>query len=123
MNIVLNREVGIRFIKYLISYIYNIANNIIDVKRCKNIDTEFNIDSKQIILFEIKNLSISSTSIDYIIRIDNNLKYNHMNLGKLINLITYGNRDVKGYNIISNIFTLIKDDLPNIYERWLNNGN
>ena len=123
MNIVLNKEVGIRFIKYLISYMYNIANNIIDVKRCKNIDIEFNIDSKQIILFAIKNLSISSTSTDYIIRIDNNLKYNHMNLGKLINLITYGNRSVKGYNIISDLFTLIKDDLPNIYERWLNNGN
>ena len=123
MEIVFNKSYGERFAKYLIMYVYCLADSIIDLKRCDNIDNEFNINSKQIILTAIKNLSIDSTNRQLIIRINKNLKFNHMNIGKLINQITYGNRSVKGYHIIEDLFKYIQNDIENIYERWLANGN
>ena len=123
MEIVFNKSYGERFAKYLIIYMYSLADSIIDLKRCDNIDNEFNINSKQIILAAIKNSSIDSTDDKFIIRINKNLKYNHMNMNKLINQITYGNRSVKGYRIIEDLFKYIQGDIKNIYEEWLANGN
>ena len=123
MEIVFNKSYGKRFAKYLTVYMYNLADSIIDLKRCDNIDNEFNINSKQIILAAIKNSSIDLTDDKFIIRINKNLKYNHMNMNKLISQITYGNRSVKGYRIIEDLFKYIQGDIKNIYEEWLANGN
>lgn len=123
MQIKFTKNYGYRFAKYIRIYAFNIAKNIIEPDRCKNIDDEFNIKSKDIILFALKNLSISGDIDNYILRINNNILFNSMNLKKLIDEITYGNRTVRGYKIIDYIFNYIQQDISSIYERWITDGD
>ena len=120
----LSKNYDIKFVKYLCNCIQEFTKDNINSLKCKSLNDEFNIDTKDIVLFAMSNLEISSTPDIYLIRINRNIKYKNMNLGKLINLITYGNRSAKGYNIIEDMFEFTKKSLPYIYKGWLKkNGN
>lgn len=103
--------------KYLLSEFYF----RVDKRRILAIDKEFDIDSFNIIKLALENLTISKVNqLMYIISINKNLKINHISIESYINLITYGNRSVKGYPIIREIFKDTSENIEEIWEKWKN---
>ena len=111
------------FVYSIPKYMYNsLKDKKIDSGICKRFKDEFNIDINNIFLFSLKTLDIRHIQNKYIIEINRNKFYKNMNVEKLINLITYGSRTVKGYTGILKLFKLVQESIPEIYERWLVDG-
>ena len=107
---------------YIPEYLYSIIINSIDKKRIRNIDQSFGINSEDIIKDALKHLKITESANSAIIEVNKNRKYKGLNENSLINLITYGNRSCKGYNLIYTVFSLVAEKLDLLYKEWLN-GN
>lgn len=107
------------FVDYIPSIALKLFNESFDRKRLFNIDKEFNINSLNIIRFALENLSISEQPNSYTISINKNLKFEHQPIDSLINLITYGNRNCKGYTIVLDIFNYITKNINILYKEWL----
>lgn len=107
------------FIDYIPSIALKLFNESFNRKRLFNIDKEFNINSLNIIRFALENLSVSEQPNSYTISINKNLKFEHQPIDSLINLITYGNRDCKGYTIVLDIFNYIAKKVNILYKEWL----
>ncbi len=108
-----------KFIEYIPSIIERLFNRSFSRKRLQLLDKEFKINSLGIIRFSIKNIKISEQPNSYTLEIDKNKKYDHESLESLINLITYGNRNCKGYLIVYDIFKYIAENVDTLYKEWL----
>lgn len=106
--------------EYIPRLIKNYFSDLFDQKRLDVINNTFGINSFDIIMFALDNLKIYSQPDAYIIEIDKNLRYKNINVDSIINLITYGNRECKGYPLIYNIFKIIAENVERIYEKWGN---
>lgn len=104
---------------YLPLLISKSFDKLCDKKRLALFDKEFNIDSLDIINEALDNLRVSEQQTSYILEIDKNKKYKGKSIDSYINLITYGNRDCKGYKIIYFIFNSIAKNIDELYEGWL----
>jgi hypothetical protein len=112
-------EYNRKFIEDLPSIALKLFNNSFNRMRLSNIDNEFDIDSLNIIRFALKNLIISEQPNSYSISINKNLKYDHQPVDSLINVITYGNRNCRGYTIVLDIFNYIVKNIDILYKEWL----
>jgi len=112
-------EYNRKFIEDLPSIALKLFNNSFNRMRLLNIDREFDIDSLNIIKFALKNLIISEQPNSYSISINKNLKYDHQPVDSLINVITYGNRNCRGYTIVLDIFNYIVKNIDILYKEWL----
>ena len=111
------------FIYFIPGYILKLVRSSLNDKKCQRFKDEFGIDVAGAISYAIRTLSINRVNDYYTISIDRNRTYKGMNIEKLINLITYGNRSVKGYTILLNIFNFITEH-PNVaYMEWKSHGN
>lgn len=104
---------------YLPLYIRDYVLNSLSNNKLRLLNSEFNINSKEIIKEALNSLHISETPNTYVIAIDKNKRYKNENLSSLINLITYGNRSCKGYNIVYDAFNTIASKIDIIYKEWL----
>jgi hypothetical protein len=107
---------------YLKSFIFDLFKQLCDKRKLKLIDDEFNIHSYTALLVAFRLLKITNTSDSYVLSINKNLIIENHRLNTLIDMITYGNRSVKGYPIILKVFDIIKKNISYIYEDWLENG-
>ena len=105
--------------KYLPWYIYSSIKSNINIIKLKPFDDYFNLNTRNIILFGIRNLKIvkESTKV-YTISIDKNLKYKDLNVNSVIKLITYGNRELKGYPVILDTFKFIVNNIVGIHAHY-----
>lgn len=105
---------------YLPLYIYKMFLLTVDRTRLSEFDNFFNINSFSILSKALRNLLISKNgSYEYIISINKTLKEDGILLVSWINVITYGNREVKGYPLLIDLFNGISDDIGNIYREWV----
>ncbi len=110
--------------KYLINYMYNIIdyhmrytpNN--EEKILELINSEFEINSKEIILKAFENLEVSEDAVFYIIRFSDTKKYDGSSYNSWMNLIVYGSLSVKGYDYILKFFNDIAENINEIYSMW-----
>ena len=108
---------------YLKTYIYDLFVKSVSRLRLKAFDEEFEIDSYEILRKAMANLLITKNGNNqYIIKINNLLKVDDNYINYYINLITYGNREIKGYPIILDIFKFIYNNVNKIYREWGDNG-
>lgn len=108
------------FVKdYLPKYILSQVNTLFSNIKCKHLSKYLDINILNLFRFAINNLEISEVGDNYILSINKSLRYKKYNLGKLINFITYGNRDIKGYRLLDIIFKSIEENIGILYERWL----
>jgi hypothetical protein len=107
---------------YLKSFIFDLFKQLCDKRKLKLIDDEFNIHSYTALLVAFRLLKITNTSDSYVLSINKNLIIENHRLNTLIDMITYGNRSVKGYPIVLKVFDIIKKNISYIYEDWLENG-
>lgn len=112
-------------IKKIPKLFINLINNEFDRRENQNI---FNYIKKYYKLnkFEIreaiiKNLVCSRYADKYIIYIDENyyFKKQNISLKSIINLIDFGNIEVRGINLTNNIFKLLSKNIKNLYKYYL----
>lgn len=104
---------------YLPEYIYLQIINSINSIKLKPFDEYFKLNTRNVILYAIRNLKITKESKRvYNISIDRNLKYKEYNVSSVIKLITYGSRELKGYPIILNTFKFITNNIQGIYVHY-----
>lgn len=105
---------------YLPEYIYKEFINRFNPTRAQIFDRVFNMNSFSILQYALRHLLISKVRNDtYIIKINKSLRYNNVPVGGLVNLITYGTRQVRGYGIIDDIFKYVSENINGIYNTWL----
>ena len=104
---------------YIPKYIYDVFQQSVDLKVLKVFDEEFNIDSRLILLTALRNLLITKNGVDeFNIKINKTIRVGDKNIDYYITLITYGNREIKGYPIVKNIFQSVADNINTIYKEW-----
>lgn len=101
---------------YLKDYIYDLFIKSVSLSRLKAFDDEFEIDSYEILRKAMASLLITKNGNNqYIIQTNNLIKVGDNYINYYINLITYGNREIKGYPIILDIFKFISNNITKIY--------
>ena len=115
-----SRDLDETFIyKYLPIYFYKEFLSMVDETRLKEFDEFFDIDSFEILKKALKNLLITKNGMyEYIIKVNKILKYDDVSINSWINVITYGNREIKGYPILIDLFNDISENIQDIYKEW-----
>jgi len=104
---------------YLKNKPYQIFLKNVDLNRLRAFDREFNINSFNILRIALTNLLITKNgNSEYSIKINKVIKVQGKDLDYWINLITYGNRTIKGYTILLKIFDYISNNIGLIYKEW-----
>lgn len=112
------------FVKvYLTSYIYSKVQNNLNQTRLKLFDNYLNINSREVILLALRNLDITKQAVNsYKISVSKIKTYKDKSLHEWINLITYGDREIKGYPVVLNTFKEVQENIMGIYKRYLRFG-
>jgi len=104
---------------YLPNYINKLFINTLDLNRLNSFNKELNLNSYNLINNLLKSLNISKiNNTSYDISINKNIKINGKSALTYLNFITYGNRSIKGYPIVYNIFKIIANNIDSIYEQY-----
>ena len=92
-----------------------------DVYLKSTLDSDRIVTTKEIILSGIYNLKYLKYSDKYIIQIDENqiLYGTDYHLEDICKLVNYGNLEISGTHIFSNIFTYIQQNLQVYYQIYL----
>lgn len=112
------------FVKvYLVGYIYNTVQNNLNQTRLKLFDNYLNINSREVILLALRNLDITKQAVNsYKISVSKIKTYKDKSLHEWINLITYGDREIKGYPVVLNTFKEVQENIMGIYKRYIRFG-
>ena len=104
---------------YLPNYIYDQFLKSADISRLVEFDEFFDINSFDILKKAIRNLLITKNgNYEYIIKVNKVLKVDNVTIDVWISVITYGNREVKGYPILIDLFKHIQENIGLIYKEW-----
>ena len=106
---------------YLRLHIYDLFLKSVNRSRLKEFDELFKINSFHILQVAMSNLLITKNgNYEYSIKINKTIKIYGDYITSWINIITYGNREIKGYTILIDIFKYVSDNIVTLYEGWLN---
>lgn len=132
MELLVNYQKDIKFLQYIYTYTKDYMQKIIGRYNFKRIN-EYLKDigivetAQQILIIASHNLKIIyTTNSEISVIIDPNIKLYRTNytINNLCKLINYGNSEVKGTYIITDLFKYISDNILNIYQYYiLQNGN
>lgn len=103
---------------HLKTYIYALFNRLVNKKKLQLFDTEFGINSLEILRTSLRNLLITKNGETYTINTTNTIKINGNYINYYIDLITYGNREIQGYPILLKVFRFVEKNINVIYREW-----
>lgn len=107
---------------YLPRYLVNIVEESYKSIKAVKFNKELKINTLSVFKYAMKNISISEINDTYVISINKNLNYKTYNLKSLIDYITYGNMEIKGYRLLYNIFKWLSNNIDLVYKEWLDNS-
>lgn len=108
---------------YLPQYMLNMLDSSVNHRLLKQFDELFNINSYYILRLALKQLLITKVNKDTItIKLDKRIRYNTGYMINYVNLITYGNTQIKGYPILLKIFKFVSENIEDIFNMWLPRG-
>lgn len=107
------------FYNYIPKYMATLFLKVADKKRLRQIDSEYQINSTKLLYYSLLNQSKSKSGNMYTIGVNKNLKYQGNFVMELLNRITYGDLNHKGYPILLKIFKYTANMIGVIYEEWL----
>lgn len=85
---------------------------------------KINATSKEILETALDNIIVTRDVQDYIIMLNTNVLFLDTNyrVADLVNLITYGNLGVRGYDIITKMINYIQGNIDMLFTEYLNEG-
>jgi hypothetical protein len=101
---------------YLPMYMLEIIKSEYRSLKAIKLEKELKVNVLKVFTYAITNISITEQGDTYSIYVNKYLKYKKYNLNQLINFITYGNREIKGYNLLYILFNYIETNINVIYK-------
>ena len=133
MKLLLKRNLSDEFVRYLIRQYILYISSIIDFKKLNPINKYLkenlfkdkfykkNINALNIIVIGVYSIKYRKNKYKTVLYIDPYKKLPHtdIKLVSLCKLINYGNMDIKGYPIFTRGFNYIKENIDELYDRYL----
>lgn len=96
-----------------------IAN--LDIGRVEYYQKRFKLNIVNILLLAISSMKYSKNAVNYVYTLNKTVRYKKYNLADLVQKITYGNLNMKGYPILEEVFRNSEKNISVLYDRWLDN--
>lgn len=113
-------------IKLMIVIRHKLEDNLSNIKlkeMKKYLKKNYKISLEQLVNTVCNNFKISKYGNEYIIRLNKSVKINDTTyLESLVNLVDYGNTEIKGVNFFSSIIKEIEENINNYYRFLLMKG-
>lgn len=113
-------------IKLMIVIRHKLENNLSNIKlkeMKKYLKKNYKISLEQLVNTVCSNFKISKYGNEYIIRLNKSVKINDTTyLESLVNLVDYGNTEIKGVNFFSSVIKEIEENINNYYRFLLMKG-
>ena len=103
---------------YLPRYLESLVEDEYRAARASQLKKELKLNIYNIFIYAMRNVSISESGDSYEISINKNIKYKDYNLKTLVDFITYGNLEIKGYKLLYDIFKLVNENIDIIYKEY-----
>lgn len=120
MNKIILNNTNNSFTNYLINnYIKNITKSSLynlDNKKYydKYLIKTYNISLNELITSFYNNIKVVRDDENYILFLDSNIHIKNVKLITLVDLLNYGNQDIKGLNFFNNIFSFIQKNIDSL---------
>lgn len=120
MNKIILKNTNNSFTNYLINnYIKNITKSSLynlDNKKYydKYLIKTYNISLNDLITSFYNNIKVIKDHENYILFLDSNVHIKSVKLITLVDLLNYGNQDIKGLNFFNNIFSFIQKNIDSL---------
>lgn len=111
MNLVLDKKYEDEFYTWLILEIKKLFPLFIKKYKLISLSNYFNIDCYQVLLKACDNLIVKDFKDNKIITINDDAMFGKYNLKQLCKFINNGNMEIKGYDIFTQVFSLIKRNI------------
>lgn len=124
-KVIISSSYGEYFIKNKLPLVFaKLLNERLHKKNIQNIFTyitdNYKISKETLISNILKSIKVSKyDKTKYILYFDNNIYIDDVNLENLVSLITYGNREIRGSNVILDAMTYLKKNLSSIYKLYI----
>ena len=122
MRLVLNKKYELAFVSYLWKLIKKEVLSELNSESLEKFSNEFGFNYLNAIEFVFNQPKISETDEYRLVAFSNYAKYHDLSCSKIIDILTYGTRTIKGVSIIKDKFNEVNEKVELLYEGWLH-GN
>ena len=119
MHLILSKKYDLAFVSYLWKLAKLRSLNNLNAEKLKAFSEEFGFNYLNAIEFAFNNSRVSETEEYRLVSFSNYAKYHDMSCSKIIDILTYGTRTIKGISIIKDKFNEVNENIEIIYEGWL----
>ena len=119
MRLVLNKKYELAFVSYLWKLIKKEVLSELDSKSLEKFSNEFGFNYLNAIEFAFNNPKLSETEEYKLVAFSNYAKYHDLSCSKIIDILTYGTRTIKGISVVKDKFNEVNENIEIIYEGWL----
>ena len=119
MRLVLNKKYELAFVSYLWKLIKKEVLSELDSKSLEKFSNEFGFNYLNAIEFAFNHPKFSETDEYKLVAFCNYAKYHDLSCSKIIDILTYGTRTIKGVSIIKDKFNEVNEKIELLYEGWL----
>ena len=119
MHLILSKKYDLAFVSYLWKLVKLRSLNNLDAEKLKAFSEEFGFNYLNAIEFAFNNSRVSDTEEYRLVSFSNYAKYHDLSCSKIIDILTYGTRTIKGVSIIKDKFNEVNENIEIIYEGWL----
>ena len=119
MHLILSKKYDLAFVSYLWKLVKLRSLNNLNAEKLKAFSEEFGFNYLNAIEFAFNNSRVSETEEYRLVSFSNYVKYHDMSCSKIIDILTYGTRTIKGVSIIKDKFNEVNENIEIIYEGWL----
>ena len=115
MNLLLEKKYEEEFYIWLLDKIKKLFPLFIKKYRLIKLSQYLNIDCYNVLLIASKHFILKDFRDNKIITVNNTIKYGQFLLKDLCNFINDGNVDIKGSNIFTDFFSVVKENIDTYY--------
>ena len=119
MRLVLNKKYELAFVSYLWKLIKKEVLSELDSRSLEKFSNEFGFNYLIAREFAFNIPKLSETEEYKLVAFSNYATYPDLSCSKIIDILTYGTRTIKGVSIIKDKFNEVNENIEIIYEGWL----
>lgn len=106
-------------VDYVIKYIINKIESSKNDSRLNDVGSNFGFNAYEALLYIAQNLLVDIQDRYITVSVNKNIHWHGYNLEKLLDIITYGSRDVKGCTIYWDTVKFINEHYKAMYLKYL----
>lgn len=117
MRLVVSKKYDLAFVSYLWKLIKIRSLSKLDSRKLKQFSDEFGFNFINAVEFSFNNARVTETDDYKLVSFSNYALYHDMSCSKIIDILTYGTRTIKGVTAIKEEFDYVNANIDALYER------